>query len=411
MAQVLANNQFDETTSDDCVGRKSADHPFVDNNLPHSLYFEGHSSQHDTITRVLQAIPAGVVLLDNHGCVQVANKIAVDLLGEPLEQQPWRDIIERAFKPRKDDGLEISLVDGRRIKLSVSSIPGYAGQLIHLTDLTETRALQSKVSHMQKLYSLGKMVASLAHQIRTPLSAAMLYAANLNNPTVQPNAIKRFSGKLLNRLKDLESQVNDMLLFARSDTQQVVEQINVQPFLQNTLADCSEAARAQGSQISLLPSDEPLLILGNTVALKGALHNLIHNALEIGGRDTQIQLSASASDEEISITVSDNGPGIKVAHFSQLFEPFYTTRPQGTGLGLAVVHSVARSHQGRVFARNNISGGASFQIILPRQSGQLSKHETDIQDVLPRHSKTKELKNTTSFCEHKSRQYKVGERI
>lgn len=335
-----------------------------------TFFVDRSTPQFETITKVLQAIPAGVVLLDENGRVQVANQMALDLLGEPLEQELWRNIIDRAFKPRKDDGLEISLVDGRRIKLSVSHIPDYPGQLIHLTDLTETRALQSKVSHMQKLYSLGKMVASLAHQIRTPLSAAMLYAANLSSPSLSSSALQRFSGKLMERLKDLESQVNDMLLFARSDSQQVVEPIKVQKLLADTYSACKESVKDKHAHIENLFNLGEIEILGNQTALQGALLNLVHNAVDIGGKGTQIQLLATDSEDEICLTVTDNGPGINVGHFSQLFEPFYTTRPQGTGLGLAVVHSVARAHQGRVFARNNLSSGASFQIILPKYVGQ-----------------------------------------
>lgn len=365
MAHAFADNLNSSATINNVLGNVGAA----------ALATNSESLDLDTITQVLHAIPAGVLLLDNNGRVEVANQLAKDLLGEPLEQQLWRRIIKRSFKPRKDDGLEISLVDGRRIKLSVSSLSGYQGQLIHLTDLTETRLLQSKVGHMQKLYSLGKMVASLAHQIRTPLSAAMLYAANLTNPSIKPVATKRFSEKLLNRLKELESQVNDMLLFARSDSQQVVEEISVNSLIEETYQTYKDNIADKGSSLDLGLMAEDHTILGNVTALKGALHNLIHNAIEIGGQGTFVRLAAQFTAGEIHLVVSDDGPGIKVAHFSQLFEPFYTTRPQGTGLGLAVVHSVAKAHRGRVFARNNLTGGASFEVILPSYSMQKKNDE------------------------------------
>jgi len=98
---------------------------------------------------------------------------------EALEGRKWYQVIDEVFRPQKDDGQEISTVDGKR--LQVSTKPLSLGQLVQMTDQTETRKLTDKLNHMERLSSLGKMAASLAHQIRTPLSAAILYAANLGN--------------------------------------------------------------------------------------------------------------------------------------------------------------------------------------------------------------------------------------
>ena len=120
--------------------------------------------------QVLDVMPAGVILLDANGRVAEANPEAHRLLGEPLTQQRWFDVIQRAFSPRDDDGHE---------------------------DMTETRLLQSRVSDLQRLSSLGKMVASLAHQVRTPLSSAILYASNLGAPNLNNVTRQRFQFKLL----------------------------------------------------------------------------------------------------------------------------------------------------------------------------------------------------------------------
>ena len=183
--------------------------------------------QASRLEHLLQVMPAGVIVIDGKGIVRQANEQAKALLGEPLEEEVWRCIITRSFKPRADDGHEVSLVDGRRVKLSITPLENEPGQLIVITDLTETRQLQARVSHMQRLSSLGKMVASLAHQIRTPLSAAMLYASNLTRKGLGEEAQTQFSNKLTDRLKELESQVNDMLLFAKSGEEQVVSQISL----------------------------------------------------------------------------------------------------------------------------------------------------------------------------------------
>jgi two-component system sensor histidine kinase FlrB len=171
---------------------------------------------------IFTALPTGVLLLDGEGLITRANPAALALLGEPLEGLSWRQIIARCFEPREDDGHEISLRDGRRVQLSTQPLPDQPGQLVFITDLTETRQLQDRVNHMKRLSALGNMAASLAHQIRTPLSAAMLYAANLANRTLKPESRSQFQQKLMARLQDLEKQINDILLFARNGDNQVV---------------------------------------------------------------------------------------------------------------------------------------------------------------------------------------------
>ena len=170
------------------------------------------------LSTLLDILPAGVVLLDGKGCVIECNPAAIELLGEPLEGEKWLDVIKRSFSPKHDDGHEVSLKDGRRVRIETRSMTSGSGQLILLSDLTETRLLQSKVSRAERLGSLGKMVASLAHQIRTPLSTAMLYAGHLCQPSISDNIRQDCAEKLLSRLTHLEHQIRDMLVFAKGET-------------------------------------------------------------------------------------------------------------------------------------------------------------------------------------------------
>lgn len=320
------------------------------------------------LEHLLQVMPAGVVVIDGKGSVKQANQLARELLGEPLEGQVWRAIIRRSFKPRADDGHEVSLHDGRKVKLSITPLMNEPGQLIVLTDLTETRHLQQSIGHLQKLSSLGKMVASLAHQIRTPLSAAVLYASNLSNNTLGKEARQQFSDKLLSRLRDLESQVNDMLLFAKSGSEQVVSEISLKSLMTEVQGGAEAMLSRQQARMILSLPEPDVLILGNKTALAGALQNLIHNALVAIPHNARISLSAKRDGESrgwINLSVTDNGPGIQHDKLDKIFEPFYTTRSQGTGLGLAVVKTVAQSHHGKVTVHNLADGGACFTLRLP----------------------------------------------
>ena len=321
----------------------------------------------ERLTHLLEVMPAGVVVVDGEGIVKQANRVATELLGEPLEGQSWRVIINRSFRPQADDGHEISLRDGRKVKLQICPLQTEPGQLIVLTDLTETRQLQARVSHMQRLSSLGRMVASLAHQIRTPLSAAILYAANIGSGLGSDATRKRFADKLQSRLKDLEQQVNDMLLFAKSGTEQVVTELSLQSLLFEVRQGSEAALTQAGAQLTVTLPEPDIFVLGNKTALSGALQNLIQNALQHCNDEAHIEVLADydVGSQTVSIEVLDNGKGFESEDTARLFEPFFTTRSQGTGLGLAVVKAVAQSHKGEVSAHNRPEGGARFCLHLP----------------------------------------------
>ncbi|AUC87653.1 PAS domain-containing sensor histidine kinase [Alteromonas sp. MB-3u-76] len=358
----------------------STDYSAPNNKLSSSEELTSLRLQASRLEHLLQVMPAGVIVLDGKGIVRQANDQAKALLGEPLEEEVWRSIITRSFKPRADDGHEVSLADGRRVKLSITPLENEPGQLIVITDLTETRELQARVSHMQRLSSLGKMVASLAHQIRTPLSAAVLYASNLKRKNLPESASQQFAHKLTDRLKDLESQVNDMLLFAKSGEQQVVSQISLSELFNAIEPSATAMATQEQQALSFEGFDTPLTLTGNLTALQGAILNLIHNASQVTPKGFEIIVQANQINDALVIEVIDRGEGVPNAIKSKIFEPFFTTKTHGTGLGLAVVKSVVNAHDGSIHISDAENGGACFSISLPCQpsSGDKLSDNTEL---------------------------------
>jgi len=348
-------------------GSKSNDNlaDFSTNQTPSSEEVASLRLQASRLEHLLQVMPAGVIVLDGKGIVRQANDQAKALLGEPLEEEIWRRIITRSFKPRADDGHEVSLVDGRRVKLSITPLENEPGQLIVITDLTETRELQARVSHMQRLSSLGKMVASLAHQIRTPLSAAVLYASNLTRKNLPENASQQFAYKLTDRLKELENQVNDMLLFAKSGEQQVVSQITLSELFESIESNAHAMTSQEQQTLIFRGFDSTASITGNLTALQGALLNLIHNASQVTPKGFEVVVEAKLDSGSLAIEVTDSGTGVPNAIKSKIFEPFFTTKTHGTGLGLAVVKSVINAHDGVLNVGDAENGGACFSVSLP----------------------------------------------
>jgi two-component system sensor histidine kinase FlrB len=315
---------------------------------------------------VLAAMPNGVLMLDSSGTISTANPAAEQLLAQPLAGRLWREVISTAFAPRDDDGHEVSLASGRRVRLDISSLEPNPGQLIVITDMSETRALQARVSQMQRLSAMGRMVASLAHQIRTPLSAAMLYAENLCRDSLPQPQRQKFSKKLTSRLQDLEQQVNDMLLFAKSGEQLPVERLYINDIIAEVAEQVEAIAEQSGIELSVIEATSDEFILGNASALTSALQNLIMNAFEACSEGSRVVLHAEVSATSVSVQVSDNGPGIDELDLEQIFTPFFTRKSQGTGLGLAVVKTVAKAHQGDVLVNSTKGRGTTFSLQLPR---------------------------------------------
>ena len=320
---------------------------------------------------IFNEVPSGLVLLDGSGRVARANRAALMLLGEPLEGESWGNIIQRVFCLRPDDGHEVSLRNGRRVQISTQPLKQQEGQLIQITDLTETRCLQDQLSHMERLSALGKMAASLAHQIRTPLAAAMLYGANLANRTLSNEARGSFQKKLMDRLRDLETQVSDVLLFARNGEQQVVSAIELTELITSIERGAEAMLQQVGASLRIEMDSPPIPLLANSSALASAINNLLANALQAGA--TQLLVSAHRAGDDVLVRVVDNGRGMSRELLARIFEPFYTTRSNGTGLGLAVVQSVVQAHQGKIEVASVEGEGSCFTLRLPCHHSVVSR--------------------------------------
>ncbi|RKS16401.1 PAS/PAC sensor signal transduction histidine kinase [Pseudomonas sp. WPR_5_2] len=318
------------------------------------------------LQNLLDLLPGGVIVIDAQGIVREANPAACELLGLPLEGELWRHVIARCFAPREDDGHEISLKDGRRLSIATRSLDAEPGQLVLLNDLTETRHLQDQLARHERLSSLGRMVASLAHQIRTPLSAALLYASHLTEQALPVETQQRFAGRLKERLHELEHQVRDMLVFARGELP-LTDRITPKQLMQTLQA--SALTHVQALPIRWQCDSHAGELLCNRDTLVGALLNLIENAIQASTGDVRLKVHLYARDNHLRVCISDSGSGIDRAVLARLGEPFFTTKATGTGLGLTVVKAVARAHQGQLHLRSRLGRGTCAQVILPLFSG------------------------------------------
>ena len=319
------------------------------------------AERHDPL---FDAIPGGVVVLDRHGRVDVANLAARELLGAPLAGEPWRDVVRRAFLPELDQG-ELKTADGRQFGIATRPL-GYApGQVLLLSEVTRTRELQRAAQQNLHLVTMGKMMASLAHQIRTPLASAMLYLSQCVDGGPDAATQRGFSAKALERSRHIEKLINDMLVFAHGG-QFVTARFDVGDLLGELREQLEPHLERRGARLEIEGADCGAELQGNKDALLGALANLCVNALQACSRDPRIEIRVATTRHGLlSISVRDNGCGMDRDTRAHLFDPFFSTKTDGTGLGLAVVKAVIESHQGRIAVHSRPGRGCRFRLFLP----------------------------------------------
>ncbi len=312
---------------------------------------------------ILSSLPTALVIINSQGRIVWLNPPAEAMLGYGLLGTLWLDVLLRAFVPRDDDGHEVSLADGRRVHAAIATLDSLPGILISLTDITATRDYEKAKENEKRLVSIGTMTAQLAHQIRTPLASAMLYTDHLNNLPNLEARTQNWIYRLQECHSSIEQQIQDLLLFARGTT--------IEPSLMDMDYWCAQLIqRAQpyvSSHSVLFQVSNQLITSEGMVhgeSLIGAVLNLIINAIQSGATEVYLTLS-SMDNSGINISVEDNGKGMSEEVKSHAFSPFYTTKAQGTGLGLAVVYAVMKAHGGRVSLESMEGVGTQVNLYLP----------------------------------------------
>ncbi len=237
------------------------------------------------------------------------------------------------------------------------------------------RELDAVLTRHQRLAALGEMAATLAHQIRTPLSSALLYASNAANAGLAPARRDELLGRAIGCLHNLEQLVSDMLGFARgaaaSNAPVALADIAM------AVTNSTPALVREGQRLNVATPPASAVVCGSREALVGAVLNLVTNALQAAGPNATVDVESRLDGQMAEIRVTDNGPGVPAAIRQRIFEPFFTSRPDGTGLGLAVVRSVAEAHGGDIRLDSSDGTGARFVLRLPLAAGvgNLREHQ------------------------------------
>ncbi|HJV26676.1 MAG TPA: ATP-binding protein [Aromatoleum sp.] len=319
----------------------------------------------ERLTVLLGALPAGVAMLDRNGRIVQCNRAAETLLGEGLAGQDWDACAAGLVETETPGELTVGSEAGaRRVSLSEATLESGEGRIILLHDVTDTHRMRVQAERNERLAAMGEMVAGLAHQLRTPLAAALLYTGNLRQPELAPADRTRIADRAIERLRYLERLIRDMLLFARGDSLGR-QRFGICDLVGELVHTLEPLARARQIAFSSVCECGDAALLGDRKALGGALTNLLENAIQATEAGGAVSLTATIEGETACFHIRDNGRGIEPSHQARLFDPFFTTRAEGTGLGLAIARGVARGHGGDIAVESSPGNGSLFTLSLP----------------------------------------------
>lgn len=326
----------------------------------------------DRLEKLLAALPAGVVVVDAEGIIQTANMAAEKLFEQRLEGKNWQHVI--SVNVQKMHAQDMVLKNANVLSMNCQKLESNEGEIILLNDVTHTRMLQELANRQSRLAAMGEMAAGLAHQLRTPLSSAMLYISQLENDGLSVEQQQRAAEKIRTSMRYLEKLINDMLMYAKGgefdDARFTLHQLLI------SFHTRIETQLQQSGSLLKIHNDMPeIKLTGSVDALVSVLMNLAENAIQAcqqyNDNDIcKLELNVYQQAQHIILAMKDNGPGLTEQQQLHVFEPFYTESSHGTGLGLAVAQSIVRAHEGELMVKSEPQHGCTFYLCLPLKQGE-----------------------------------------
>jgi len=343
---------------------------------------------------VLDSLPSGILVCDEKHRLLMANKAALrflpisytegEILWELILDEHIANFFQQALK-RGDRLLEQEMdlqtqgPPGPNRLLSISVHPlvekrHITGSLVYIEDITEKRGREVRLRRAENLASLTTLAAGVAHEIKNPLGAISIHLQLLRKaldkkekqqePAVTDALVDKYFSVLNEEVDRLNGIVIDFLFAVRPMSLELCE-----GDLNALVAALGEFIRAELEQSNirlLLELDEKLPpVLFDERYMKQVLLNLIKNAQAAMPKGGLLTIATFGSDSEIRISVCDTGTGISQENLKKIFEPYFTTKSNGTGLGLTLVYKIIREHQGEMSVDSREGEGTDFEIILP----------------------------------------------
>ena len=353
---------------------------------------QAYRSTQTSLTRIkafsdnlVENMPIGLMAVDSDGTIASFNQTAEAVLQRPADEilgrkanevlpvQLWNlmDQLEKGDRVIEKE-LDCPLADGRMIPLdvSVSLLEGddgiFLGHIILFRDMTEVQNLKREVETTQRLASLGRLAAGIAHEIRNPLSSIKGFATYFRDRYRENPEDLKTAQIMVQEVERLNRVIGELLEFARPVAVKP-KPTSMNRLIQHSLRMIESQAAENNIKVhtSLSPDIKDFPI--DQDRINQVLLNLYLNALEAMDKGGTLSVSLSRDGESggIMVTVSDTGKGIDKKDVDHIFDPYFTTKQSGTGLGLAIVHKIISSHKGEVKVSSKPGRGTVVTIHLP----------------------------------------------
>ncbi len=280
--------------------------------------------------------------------------------------------VARSFTSRDSATAEVLSADGTRVyrvwTFFMDTGPSESPLAVcHYKDVTDERSMQRQLVQSEKLAAVGQLAGGVAHEINNPLSAIIAFTQLGLREVDDGTDLHEFmteTEQAAHRCKDI---VQNLLTFSRAPQRGEVGPVDLNSVVERAAVLVGHQFHKANCVLDRQESEEPVLVHGNANLLMQVLVNLLTNALgamEAGG--TATVTTAKEAEGRAVLSVSDTGHGIPEAHQQRVFEPFYTTKPegQGTGLGLALSYGIVADHEGEIELESEVGRGTRFRVVL-----------------------------------------------
>lgn len=326
---------------------------------------------------IVESLSDGVVVVDNDGRPISINSAGLSLLGISKNWEAGlaeTRIASCLSSYLQDDQFPqtIEIVLGERIVecrlgrfIDGSGEP--SGALAVLTDVTEARNLRGALEERDRLSFIGRLSATMAHEIRNPLASVSGAAQMLSRGGLGVTKTERMTSLIVRQSRRISELIEGYLELSRESRDYEMGAVHLAEVLEDVIENIVHGI---GREIDIeFEADDPCVVNGNAGRLNQLATNLIRNAIEaVSGREdgsVHVTVSRSADGVNAELSVTDNGPGIPVELTDRIWSPFFTTRQEGTGLGLYVSRKIAEDHRGFIGIERPASGGTRMVLTLP----------------------------------------------
>jgi signal transduction histidine kinase len=229
------------------------------------------------------------------------------------------------------------------------------------------RRAEASLRRNERLAALGQLTAGLAHELRNPLGTIKASSEMLTNPAMhsRQEVMSEMAGYIGSEVDRMNSLISSFLDFARPLRIRAVAS-DLRAAIEDVVRQQAELAARCGVKLSLRMPNGPVQFEFDPDLLKVALSNLVQNAIQASKAGQEVEIRVVPGDDDVKIFVTDQGTGIQPEHLESVFNPFFTTKPNGVGLGLAIVSKIADEHNGRVLVFSEPGAGTRFELTLPK---------------------------------------------